>query len=219
MLVFIGIVSCASFPPEAPELSVELGNRISAIETSNIALLHKFFDQKRNEIDRFIEQEWVPTFAEEFFSDEYVADVWETIVSENNKQDRLRFIISTGPKLQEKINSKRLNLIKPLDDLERRIENILRAEYAQARAINNSITSFLISASKIAGNRNRYLGMVGITDEKMADFIDETDNAVSGLLKKTKDSQEKVDAAKEYIKKIKSIMENISSERRKNYAH
>lgn len=219
MLVFIGIVGCVSFPPEVPELSVELGNRILAIETSNIALLHRFFDRKRNEIDRFIEQEWVPTFAEEFFSTEYIADVWDTIVSENNKQDRLRFIISTGPKLQEKINSKRLELIKPLDDLERRIENMLRAEYAQARAINNSITSFLISASKIVENRNRYLGMVGITDEKMADFIDETDNAVSGLLKKTKDSQEKVDAAKEYIKKIKSIKGNISSERRKNYAH
>lgn len=41
------LAGCAAIPPEAPELSAELGQRISAIESSNITLLQRFFDQKR----------------------------------------------------------------------------------------------------------------------------------------------------------------------------
>jgi hypothetical protein len=205
----IALTACAHIPSEAPELSAELGNRISAIEDSNITLLHRFFDQKRKEVDRFIENEWVPTFAEEFFSNHKISKAWNTIVTEDDKNQRLKFIIKTGTKLQEKINKKRLELIQPLDDLERRIEKKIRDEYAQARAINNSITSFLISASKVAENRNRYLEMVGVTDEKIGEIIDKTDDAVLDLLKKTKDVQEKIDAAKDYLGKLRSIRDSI----------
>ena len=208
-VLFVGIVGCASIPAEAPELSAELGNRISAIEDSNITLLHRFFDQKRKEVDKFIENEWVPTFAEEFFSNPKISEVWNTIVREDDKSQRLKFIVKTGPKLQEKINKKRLELIQPLDDLERRIEKEIRDEYAQARAMNNSITSFLLSASKVTENRNRYLEMAGVTDEKIGKIIDKTDDAVSDLLKRTEDAQEKIDAAKDYLEKLRSIRDSI----------
>jgi hypothetical protein len=62
-------------------------------------------------------------------------EVWDTIVTENKPSDRLRFPVTTGPRLQERINKKRIELIKPLDNIERRIEEEIRNEYAQARAI------------------------------------------------------------------------------------
>ena len=150
--VLIAVTGCVSIPSEAPELSVELGKRIAAIED-------RFFDQKRKEVDKFIEEEWVPEFANHFFSNKTISDAWETIVSEDDKKQRLLFLVKTGPRLIKKINEKRLELIQPLDALERRIELKIREEYTQARAINNSITSFLLSASKVADNRNRYLQM------------------------------------------------------------
>jgi len=208
-VLFLSYLGCATIPPEAPELSAELGNRISAIEDSNIALLHRFFDQKRKELDKFIENEWLPTFAEDVFSNPRIAKAWNTIVREDDKKQRLKFIVKTGPKLQERINQKRVELIQPLDDLERRIEKKIRDEYAQARAMNNSITSFLLSASKVAENRNRYLEMVGTTDEKIGKIIDKTDDVVSELLKRTKDSQEKVNAAEDYLEKLRSIRDSV----------
>lgn len=208
--LFILLVSgCASIPPEAPELSVELGNRMSAIEDSNITLLHRFFDQKRKDVDRFIENEWVPTFATRFFSKPQISKAWKTIVKEDDKNQRLMFIVKTGTKLQEMINKKRLELIQPLDDLERRIEKNIREEYSQARAMNNSITSFLLSASKVAENRNRYLEMAGVTDEKVGNLIDKTDDAVSDLLKGAKDAQGKVDSAEKYLSKLRDIRNSI----------
>ncbi len=204
--LFIG---CASVPPEAPELSIELGKRISAIEKSHIKLVNKFFDQKREEVDEFIEEEWVPVFAENIFTDEKISKIWDVIVEEENKQDRLTFLIKVGPQLQTKINEKRLELIKPLDLLERRIERELRMEYSQMRALNYSITNLLLSASDVVENRNRYLEMIGVTDDKIGKVIDETDELVSKLLNTSKDAPNKVDKAKVFITKVESLRDSI----------
>jgi len=206
------LTSCASIPPEAPELSSELGNRINAIQDANLTLLHRFFDLKRAEVDRFLQEEWVPVFAEELFSDPRIARVWETIVEENNPTDRLKFIVKLGPRLQKKINQKRIELIKPLDDIERRIEEKIRGEYEQARAINNTITSFLLSASKVAENRNRYLEMVGVTDEKVGDTIDKVNDAVNDFLASAITAQDSVKQAGEYLKKLREIKESLTTE-------
>jgi hypothetical protein len=203
------LTACVTIPPEAPELSTELGKRISAIESSNITLLNRFFDQKRREVDKFIEDEWIPIFANEFFSNDVISEAWNTIVSENNKKQRLMFLVKTGPKLQTKINEKRLELVQPLDALERRIEKGIREEYSQVKSMNNSITSFLLSAAKVAENRNRYLEMAGVTDKRIGQLIDQTDDAVSDLLRKGKDTKSKVDRADDFIEKLRSIRDSI----------
>lgn len=210
LVMFVSLLAgCVSIPPEAPELSAELGKRISAIEDSNLMLLHRFFDQKRATVDKFVEDEWVPLFAEEFFSDSTISDAWNTIVREDNKKQRLTFIVKIGPKLQKKINEKRLELIQPLDDLERNIELKIRDEYTQARALNNSITSFLLSASKVTENRNRYLEVAGVTDAKIGKLIEQTDDTVTDLLSKTKGANEKIDGTAKYLEKIRSIRNSI----------
>lgn len=200
---------CASIPPEAPELSQELGKRISAIEDSNIILLNRFFDQKRSEVDKFIENEWVPEFANQFFSNQKISDAWNTIVSENNKKQRLLFLVKTGSKLQAKINEKRIELIKPLDDLQKRIEAKIRAEYINAKAMNNSITSFLFSASEVSENRNRYLEMNGVTDESLGKLINKTDDAVSNLLGQANNIKDKSTRAEGFLKKVREIRDSI----------
>lgn len=204
-LLLFFVTGCATIPSEAPTLSQELAKRISAIEAANINLLHKFFGQKRKDLDRFINEEWIPVFADEVFSIPKIQRTWEKIVSDNNKHDRLMFLIKLGPRLQNKINQKRLELVKPLDDLERDIERKLRAEYDQARSINNTITSLLLSASKVTENRDRYLDLIGVTDEKLSKTIDKIDTTVEDLLGKTKDLPEKIEKGKQFIERLKKI--------------
>lgn len=206
MFIFVG---CVSIPPEAPKLSSELGKRINSLESANIKLLSKFFDQKRNDVDEFISDEWTPLLAKKIFSRPKVEKIWNIIVSDDNKVDRLNFIIQMGSKLQKSINKKRLALIKPIDELERKIEKQIRNEYTQARAINNSISSLLVSASDVSENRDRYLEMLGITNNKIENVIDQTDDLISSLLNKSKGSPQKVDKANAFIKKIKSLSDSI----------
>jgi len=207
--VLILLVGCASIPPEAPMLSQELGVKISAIEDAHFNLLHRFFDQKRQQVDKFIEEVWTPVFAEEFFKDEKVAKVWDTIVRENNPADRLKFIVLLGPQLQKKINSKRLELIQPLEALERTIEQTLRFEYNQARSINNTLTSFLLSAAKIDENRKKYLEMLGVKDEQITQIIDQTDQICNTLVAAVGRAGEHVAAAERFLNDLEAIKNQL----------
>ena len=205
----LSMLACVSIPPEAPQLSTQLGNRIAAIEESNLTLLHRYFDRKKQDVDQFIQNEWVPEFANQFFSDPAIARVWNQVVASGNSEDRLKFILKTSPKLQQRINQKRLELIQPLEILEQRIETKLTADYAQAKAINNSITGFLLSASKVVENRDRYLEMAGVSNDEITQMIDKTDGIVSDLLVKSKDLQGKIDKGEEYLQKINELRTSL----------
>ena len=182
LLTTLTLAGCASIPPEAPELSAQLGARISSLEAAHVRLLQEFFLEKTRKVDDFVQEVWVPLFAQEFFGDPDVDAVWKQVVQSQDPKDRIKFITLVGPKLQQKINEKRIELIRPLNELEATITNKLKSEYDQARAINNTLTAFLYSASKVEENRKRYLDMIGITDKEVDKFINETDEAVSELV-------------------------------------
>lgn len=202
VLILLGLSACAVIPKESADLSIELGKRISVLETAHMALVDKYFDEKRNSVDEFVEKEWVPEFAAQFFANEQIANLWNQIVSSGKTADRLEFIVTLGPKLQAKINAKRLELIKPLDDAERMIEQQLRDNYDQARSINNSVTSFLISSVKVAENQKRYMEMLGLKEEKVTEVLDQVDSAVDSLLGRAEQVVDKGKKAELYYKKL-----------------
>ena len=148
LLFLFHLSSCVSIPQEAPELSIELGKRITAIESANLTLLHRFFDQKRVEINRFIEKEWLPEFSENFFKKENTSKIWNEVVKSKDKQDRIKFILIAGPAIQSQINNKRSELVGEINSLEREVQRKIEAEYNQVRSINNVLTSFLTRAVK-----------------------------------------------------------------------
>lgn len=209
ILIWFSLSACVSIPKESADLSIELGKRISAIETAHLDLVNKYFDEKRNRIDEFVEKEWVPEFAAQFFSNQQIANLWDQIVSSGNKADRLEFIVTLGPKLQKNIISKRLELVKPIDDAERIIKQQLRDDYSQARAINNSVTSFLISAVKVKENQNRYMEMIGVKDQEMIEVIDQIDSAVEILLGKAEMVNDKTEKAQLYYREMKDAITKL----------
>jgi hypothetical protein len=203
------LTGCASIPSEAPELSAQLGTRISSLESAHIRLLQEFFRDKRQKVDDFIQEVWVPVFAQEFFSSPKIDAMWQQVAKSQDPNDRVKFITIVGPKLQEKINLKRTELIKPLDELELTIKNKLKSEYDQTRAINNTLTAFLQSASEVEENRKRYLDMIGITDSEIDNFVNDTDQAVSKLVDAARNIGDKAKDAEKYRERIDSILEKL----------
>jgi hypothetical protein len=210
LCLLVLLAGCAHVPPEAPQLSAELGKRISTLEDSHVTLLHRFFDQKREAVDRFIHTEWVPTFAENIFSDPDMESYWQTIVSEDNARDRLTFLIKAGTKLQRRINQKRQELMDPLDTLERRIEQKLRADYHQARAMNNSLTGLLASAAEVTENRQRYLEMAGARDEEIEKALSTTHDIVGRLTGGAEKIRDVAKTSGEYLEKIRGLVDRFS---------
>jgi len=204
--ILLIVPGCVVIPQEAPELSSELGKRIAAIEESHIALLRKYIDEKRKKVDDFLKNEWTPLFAENYFKRPNISKVWDQVVASGDKADRLKLLTLVGPKLQERINIERLKLIKPLDEIEKEVERKLRDEYRQAKAINNSITSYLASASKVAENRDRLLEMVGIEDEKIRQAIADADKAVESLVESKDTIEERFKNFKESIESARNAL-------------
>jgi hypothetical protein len=177
-LVFVG---CVSVPKEAPELSAELGRQINTLERSHDVLLTAYFDGKRDEVDRMITQTWIPMFAKTFFSKPAISEVWKQVVTANTEETRLKFILHTAPTLQLEIDAQRTRMYKPLNMAEALIRKKLMAEYGSARAVNNSITSFLVSSSKVDENRARYLSYAGLPQADIDEYMSMADDAVSSL--------------------------------------
>jgi hypothetical protein len=211
LLVTLVFGSCATIPHQAPALSEELGIKINSIEKSHIKLLTIFFNQKRELVDAFIVKEWIPIFAKEFFSDPIISSAWDEIVSSNSKEDRLQFIIQLGPKLQTRINQKRLELIQPLDDLQKEFESQILNEYNIAKSINNSLTSYLYSASKVDESRTKYMDMLGITDGKIDAALNKTDSIVNQLVELGNTALDKETQIKSYLTQIESIKEKLNT--------
>lgn len=201
--------ACATIPPEAPELSQQLGNRLSAMHKAHQALLKQYFDEKRKKVDEFVENVYVPQFAKNFFEQPGIQATWDEVVKSDDPTDRLKFVTMVGPKLQVYINKKRLEFIQPLDDLERTVDDQLKTEYDNMAAINNTLTSFLYSAAKVDANRKRYLEMVGIKDDKIQEVIDKTDAAVKELTAGAEKVAKTDERAREFKDELKDIISKV----------
>jgi len=203
------LMACVQIPSEAPSLSTELGNRLNALEQTHLTLLHRFFDDKRHEVNRYIDEVWLPKFATQFFEQRSMANAWDIIVRENDKKQRLKYIVTVSPKLQKAINDKRMSLITPLNELERALQQAISNEYQQTKAINNTLTSYLYSASDVEANRERYLDKAGISQNDISKFITKTDDVVTNLVDNANTLDEKSVVVKEYADKLKQLQNDI----------
>lgn len=201
--------SCVSVPKEAPVLSQQLRNEIQELENSHLALVHNFFELKRKNVKEYINTVWLPLFAENFFRKRDISEGWDFIVKEGTSEDRLQFILATAPELQKQLNHQYDTMIEPLDKLEYQLEQALKEKYSNAKSINNTITSFLISASEVDENRQRYLDMVGITDDKISKTIDKTEKITGNMLNTANTAESKYDEILENIENYKEQLNNI----------
>lgn len=209
LLLSLGLFSCASIPKEAPVLSEKLGEEINNLEGSHIRLVESFFELKRKNLRTFLEEKWLPQYAERFFAKPEIQQMWEQVSATGAEEDRLMFLLVTAPELQADINHQYQQTIEPLNQLERTLKNALHEKYRNARSINNTLTSFLVSAAKVDENRQRYLNMAGLTEDKISAAIDQTESLTSELLIKALDSDSKLKGAEDNIEQYKKKISNL----------
>lgn len=201
--------SCASIPREAPLLSQELGKQVQELESSHLSLVRIYFENERRQVRKFIEEKWLPAYAGNFFEEKNISEVWDQVVESQNKGDRLEFILRTAPVLQQEINDKYRELIDPLDRLEAELAGSIREKYTSAKSINNAITSYLHSAADVEENRQRYLDMMGVTDQKINTVINDVESfttelteIVTGADANPEDFEEQFENYKERINRL-----------------
>jgi hypothetical protein len=200
---------CATIPKQSYLLSEELGIKLNSLEDSHLELLHRFFGQKRAEVDDYIRERWIPAFAQNLFGDPALAGQLKDLTESGSPGDMLNAFVFMGTTLQTDINNKRTEMILPLDELENLLEQKIRNEYNVTRSINNTLTSFLYSASKVDENRIRFMEMFGISQDKINEVIDKTDHIVEELVKAGGKAAELGEKGTEYLDKLNELKNNI----------
>ncbi len=199
--------ACATIPKEVPELSFQLGQQIDRIEAAHLNLLDAYFEDKKEKVDQFMTNIWLPKFATNFLNQPAIQAAWEKAKSTGEQVDILNLILLLGPELQKTINEKRLELINPLDQLQTEIKNQIKSDYNLAKSMNLTLTSYLQSAQTVAANRQDFLSALGISQDKIDSVIDKTDQALSkvdAIGQKVEDAENTFNQAKEALNGVLS---------------
>lgn len=210
-LLLIGLVficySCVSVPKAAPELSQELGTELTELKESHLALVHHFFDNQREKIQNFINEEWMPLFAKNFFEQPAIDNTWKEVVNSGKKNDRLEFIKRVYPEIQLQVNKKYEALSTPLDALENKLVMAINQKYENAQSINQSLTAFLNSAAETSKIRTVTLNKVGMDQATLDNIINQVNHTTREALQgaeNIKDIETQVETYKDQLNDLLS---------------
>lgn len=173
---------CVSMSEEVPQLSAEIGKRIIESKSSHLALVRQYMNEKRERIDEFIEREWIPEFAEEAFKQPAISHAWDSVVQSNSKQKRLKFIVGLGVRIQQKINRKRQELTKPVDELEALLIQGLETHYNEMITANSTLTTYLDSAVSVKERQGRAMKLLKVDGSKLTGYLASADKIVGNIV-------------------------------------
>ena len=205
-LLFVPLLmSCASLPGATVDMSILLDKQISALELSHAKLIDKYFEEKQYHVLSFLDNEWYPKYLENFFNDESAEEIWNEIINNSDKKERisdLQIIVSI---IQAEYMAMRDSLLLPLETARRELLATVHGEYNTARTMNNAILNNIASVNEIQEVRKEYLSKLVNTNS--------IENTINVYLEKAdkilNDAQKGLDKYNEAESKIESIIKNL----------
>jgi hypothetical protein len=158
-------------------------------------------NEKRDRIDEFIATVWIPAFANTVLNKPAIKDAWDKVARSRDKQERFEFIVGLGPRLQHRINEKRLQLIEPVDQMEQLLAAHLSRHYDQMLAANATLTAYLDSVVSVKERQHRILKFMKV-DGKLAAYMGKADEIVARIVSGK-------DAFEKNREKIQAIVDKV----------
>lgn len=184
-----GIISCVHVPKEAPELSGELAGRMQTVKAAHLQAVRLYMAGKRADVDRFIEQEWLPVFAKNALESQGIQRAVQQMCKGDNAAERVELLVGLGTRLQAQLNRKRTELMRPLDEFERGLVQELEVTYNEMTAMNATLTGLLQAHADTTKTQTEILQKLHVTDH-IASTLDDADKIV-GLLTSGRDAFER----------------------------
>ncbi|ABS28184.1 hypothetical protein [Anaeromyxobacter sp. Fw109-5] len=196
--LLVALPACVHVPNQAPALSRELGSRVAALRAAHLATIRAYFDAKREHVDRFVQDEWIPAYAKNVLDEPAIQKI---LASAQTPADRVEVLVGLGQRIQRRIDQRRAEMMRPLDDLERELARRVEAEYDGVTASNAAITALLDAHAETTSTQEGALGAIHV-DRTLAAALDKVEKVV-GLMTAGKDAFEENEAA------IKKVIESL----------
>ena len=192
LIILLTISSCAQVPKESIELSNTVGRDLEEVHRAHRALADLYFDSIEQEINRFIDNEYRPSYVKLFAENFQLTDKITIILA--NKPDDLLIVMQKFVEIAMRdVDAKRNELLSGIQDQRRKVISEIDDSYRKIQAAHAVITGHLASVRKVHDAQAEILKEVGVGDlrEKLAkktatlsgDIRDITKNA-EGFYKK-----------------------------------
>jgi hypothetical protein len=146
--IFIGVVSCASIPASTAILSQEVISEAGAMHKLNIALVNQLFDERKDKVSAFINNEYIPTFVKNF-----EAKIPAGIDVRAELPNILKSVMPV-------ISRKRDSLQNLLDVQRNKMVNSLNTSYSNYQKATSTLQNLITSAVKLKQSEANTLAQI-----------------------------------------------------------
>jgi hypothetical protein len=184
MAVIILLNGCAGHVPgEVLDLSNTMGEDLKALHHSYRQLIIAHFDSLRKQTDSFMENQWLPVFIKDFIERGNLVQMVQAPPDGQRDTNVTEWVAAA----LEAINEKRNQLMKPLDEEERKLLEMVDSSFNLLNQANAKIYSHLKSLSKVEESTQ---GLFDLRDlkglrEKIDSGLAAAAASTAGMLQKT----------------------------------
>jgi hypothetical protein len=136
--VLVLVTGCARIPRESVTLSQSVGTGIAEQHRAYVQMVNLYFDQKREQIDQWIEQKYLPTF---------VANVRSELKAAGRDPDAFNEELTT--KLIRRVIQRRSEMQSGLEKTRQVLLDQVEANHALLADANRQLTALLESAANV----------------------------------------------------------------------
>lgn len=181
MLIILLVNGCASrIPREALELTTTVGDDIKALHLSYRALIETHFNMLRLHTDSFIKNQWLPVFVNDFIKRGNLVQMVQNPQTGNMEQQVTDWVTVA----LETIRDKRNQLMKPIDEEEKKLLEMVDNSFSLLIRANSQISSHLKSLSKEKEQQERTFNIHGLKGlrEKINKGLEAASRRITGSL-------------------------------------
>lgn len=173
---------CASVPKESVELSYIIGDDIQALHHSYNALIRRYFDSLRRQINQTIDHVYIPAYINDFVKTGQLV--------EHAKKQRADLVESWARIAVETIDKERLARLTPINEAEMTLTEDVNEAFNKVISANAIVTSHLNSIHELKGAQDEILESL-----ELKDLRDDINDALAAASKTAKDMTDKINKA------------------------
>lgn len=210
---FLLLMSCATIPKEAVELSATVGRDMAEMKSAHINLVNLYYERLLRDINRFIDDVYMPYQIQNTLADDTIKTTLLNAIESANEPDpegtkQKECIVHIETYLQmlnEEVESYRHQKTKPIKDQQKALLKRLNESYNQIHYANSIVTGHLASVVKVHESQNEVLSKLDLKDlrEKVSVKAADISDNIFELLEQSKQKDAELD---KIIKEFENVI-------------
>lgn len=173
------ITSCVTVPKASVELSGELTRMIIHARQSHLRLLDQYSALQRAKVDKFMEEEYVPSFTANFVRESGVlANILSASTDEEKGAEIIEFAQAALPIIDERRNS----MMGAVNEMDALIRSQVEAHYQEMLNVNQALTAHLGSAAEVIETRRQLQRQLNVDADSLVP-IDKVNQVMEKMLR------------------------------------